>query len=179
MSRPTTILKTPSEGFVFAKTIIDEITAFKVQQGEPKKESTARARTTISDFIKYVNNAGIKKAVLNMESQGKRQLSIAVLGPWLWNRTFLKGFTSVSCPFTPPTVVCVSADPIRVMVGQVLVNPPDTVEECHKELREAILESNILRSQLVHLQQKLAVLQEADKARRKVRQDCAKLPRNK
>jgi hypothetical protein len=177
MSRPTTILKIPSEGFVFAKTVIDEITVFKVQQGEPKKESTARARTTISDFIKYVKNTGINKAVLNMESQGRRQLSIAVLGPWLWSRSFLKGFASVSCPFTPPTVVNMSADVIQIMVGQVLVNPPDTVEECHKELREAILESNILRSQLIHLQQELAVLKEADEARRKIKRNNAKSPR--
>ncbi len=179
MSRPAAILKTPSEGFVYAKTVITEIADFRVQCGEARRESNSRARAAISDFIKYVNNAGIKKAVLNNESQGRRQLSIAVLGPWLWSRSFLKGFTSASCPFTPPTTVSVSADPIRILVGQVLVNPPDTVEECHKELREAILEANTLRNQLADLQMQLTLIQQADEARRKIKRNNAKSPRTK
>ena len=157
------------KGFVLTETIIQDIKKFRIKSlGETPNQAEKRARTCIADFIKHVGEMpNYKRVIIQSQTPGRRQLAIDILGPWLHKRKKLKGFTSSNCPYKPPIIVeATPLPPVTIQLGQVLVNPPQTLDACHAELRSAMAQITNLQKVLNEITIKLKQLEDANRKRR-------------
>lgn len=149
-------------GFVSRKQIELDITNYLHSNGFTNANSIARS--TISDFKKYISNQSLHGVILNASQKGLEQFKTQELGLWLYeSKGHLKKFTSKNCPFSKPTRI-EPLPSISIMIGQVLATGASNRDELIEELRNLTTELLDCQKKLHATQQELQLFKERDAA---------------
>jgi hypothetical protein len=136
VGRPKIRIPKANIGYIARATIVNELTAHLEAKDIPLASN--KARSTISDFKKYLDAKGLSKLVLNNGISGKELYPTQELGMWLYNRgKAYNGFTSSLCPFVIPIVVNLNNQNLNanISIGQVVATGASSYEELLEEMR--------------------------------------------
>jgi hypothetical protein len=149
-------------GFVSRKQIELDITNYLHINGFTNANSIARS--TISDFKKYIISQNLHGVILNASQKGLEQFKTQELGLWLCeSKGNLKEFKSKNCPFSKP--ICIEPlPPITVMIGQVVATGASNHDELLEELRYLTTELLACQKKLHDTQQELQTFKQRDAA---------------
>ncbi len=149
-------------GFVSRKQIELDITNYLQSNGFTNANSIARS--TISDFKKYITNQNLHGVILNDSQKGLEQFKTQELGPWLYeSKGNLKKFKSKNCPFSKPIVID-PLSPITIMIGQVVATGASNRDELIEELRNLTTQLLDCQRKLHDTQQELQLFKQRDAA---------------
>jgi len=149
------------KGFVSRKQIEIDIKTHLQNLGLLNASSIARS--TISDFKKYVINQNLNNLMLNANNKGSEQFRTQELGLWLSKKKgHLQNFSSINCPFDSPIIVTPCPETIAE-IGQVVVITGSTKEELIEEMRTLTSLLVDCQKRLRETQQELELFKQRDK----------------
>ena len=149
-------------GFVSRKQIELDITNYLQSNGFTNANSIARS--TISDFKKYITNQNLHGVILNDSQKGLEQFKTQELGLWLYeSKGNLKKFKSKNCPFSKPIVID-PLSPITIMIGPVVATGASNRDELIEELRNLTTQLLDCQRKLHDTQQELQLFKQRDAA---------------